>query len=62
MAVLTILLLSILHSLDVRLGGKIDILFGLFAQERGSATRLFEGLGADRTTVLQRLEALNPVD
>jgi hypothetical protein len=40
----------------------IDILFGLFAQERGSVARLFEDLGADRTIVLQRLEALNPVD
>jgi hypothetical protein len=36
--------------------------FGLFAEQRGSATRLFEELGADRTTVLQKLETLNPVD
>jgi APA family basic amino acid/polyamine antiporter len=40
----------------------IDILFGLFAPKRGSTTRLFEELGADRTTVLQKLETLNPVD
>ena len=40
----------------------IDILFGLFVEQRGSATRLFEELGADRATVLQKLETLNPVD
>ena len=40
----------------------IDVLFGLFADQRGSTARLFEQLGADREAVLQRLEKLSSVD
>jgi len=40
----------------------IDILFGLFADQRGSTVRLFEQLGADREAVLQRLETLSSLD